>query len=822
MSEYRSHPSLTDTDGDGLRDGEECYRRCNPITTNNEANAPVTGNPRVADTDDDGFNDYVDPDTLRSNQPPDVRYETAEVVFYEDRFVVRARGENGASDIRRIDVRKYLDYYNPYPASDEWQDAEVRSRDTTGQWYEVSYNYRDDRFLYDKRPAQIEITVERRSGTAVEIEHYIPEGDPQRDGGEQDVTVEIATAGGFATSTTTTTIFEGGAALSTAVSGIAVGGGLVGVGYGSYYASVNTIEGETYRETIDQKRVPTLSEAERTVTPSEELGLTIGEATLYSGQEYVENTEDGSFERGFGLEHSTVTATTIESVLTNENARVVRDGRYTHVTAPADGEVVRVTLLAATGGIIRAQELGGTGRCDNIDDQERRENCKALIEGAVYGQTGMPNGTLSDQTQYADHPGYLVGWISGSSVPGADVPADIRDLTENLIQGRPGDASLDAVGLAPFLVSDTPKAIEAARKWTGEFGKRAKVHRIFQNSRFAGSLDGRSLDLYYRGVLRTEVPDENAKVIVETYDYETIQTLNDAGVLSRFDDQLSSFDDPATAASRLRKLDSETLLAATRADGIEEASTLIRNTERGDELLNGFSRAATEDFLQISTGQDDALRETITKSVYQAERFPGMSATVAEDFAQSTRLLEESSAVPAEDLRSIINEAIVRNQDALSRSRIPSNIKGGIHETVVHAQRVRQNSYSTYRIGLSGTLSNSDTVTESIRVVYQTADEVPESATIVGTTDSGNVIARVENSADSQFEFDGVPGRVSIVNELKSGNIDKSDTIDKITRITARGDDFVYYVDDQSKLTQPIIETIRQNGGSIRTTDIYE
>jgi len=199
-----------------------------------------------------------------------------------------------------------------------------------------------------------------------------------------------------------------------------------------------------------------------------------------------------------------------------------------------------------------------------------------------------------------------------------------------------------------------------------------------------------------------------------------------------------------------------------------------------------------------------------------------MSATVAEDFAQSTRLLEESSAVPAEDLRSIINEAIVRNQDALSRSRIPSNIKGGIHETVVHAQRVRQNSYSTYRIGLSGTLSNSDTVTESIRVVYQTADEVPESATIVGTTDSGNVIARVENSADSQFEFDGVPGRVSIVNELKSGNIDKSDTIDKITRITARGDDFVYYVDDQSKLTQPIIETIRQNGGSIRTTDIYE
>lgn len=75
----------------------------------------------------------------------------------------------------------------------------------------------------------------------------------------------------------------------------------------------------------------------------------------------------------------------------------------------------------------------------------------------------MPGGVFT--SGYQDNPGYLVGWIGVSAVPGIEWLTDSRDGLQNIGQGDWGEVALDGVSLLPILVDDAPKAISVTGKW---------------------------------------------------------------------------------------------------------------------------------------------------------------------------------------------------------------------------------------------------------------------------------------------------------------------------------------------------------------------
>ncbi|WP_207205305.1 hypothetical protein, partial [Methanolobus psychrotolerans] len=73
---------------------------------------------------------------------------------------------------------------------------------------------------------------------------------------------------------------------------------------------------------------------------------------------------------------------------------------------------------------------------------------RAIVIGAVFGETGIEGGSLSYLVDYeiASSPYYLVGWIGFSLVPVVGAVADARDAVQALINGDELGAALNAAG----------------------------------------------------------------------------------------------------------------------------------------------------------------------------------------------------------------------------------------------------------------------------------------------------------------------------------------------------------------------------------------
>jgi hypothetical protein len=95
-------------------------------------------------------------------------------------------------------------------------------------------------------------------------------------------------------------------------------------------------------------------------------------------------------------------------------------------------------------------------------------------------------------------------------------------------------------------------------------------------------LSGQPLRGYYRAI-GLSAPSQNARVILDSFEYDTLKTLSDEGQLSRLGDQLASTDDPTAAARRLVELDTQTLRELIAAGQAASVSRLI--DEAGDAGL---------------------------------------------------------------------------------------------------------------------------------------------------------------------------------------------------------------------------------------------
>lgn len=81
-------------------------------------------------------------------------------------------------------------------------------------------------------------------------------------------------------------------------------------------------------------------------------------------------------------------------------------------------------------------------------DPSKLEIGRAIVLGAVFGETGIDGGSLNYLVDYeiASSSYYLVGWIGFSLIPGIGAVADARDAVQALINGDELGAALNAAG----------------------------------------------------------------------------------------------------------------------------------------------------------------------------------------------------------------------------------------------------------------------------------------------------------------------------------------------------------------------------------------
>jgi hypothetical protein len=121
---------------------------------------------------------------------------------------------------------------------------------------------------------------------------------------------------------------------------------------------------------------------------------------------------------------------------------------------------------------------------------------EALMEGAALGEAGMPGRVA--ESQYANSPWYLIGWLSLAVLPVVDGPADLRDAAVNLANGNLGAALLDLLGLIPAVINDLPKTLEVIKIWIANYpGKTGEALRLVSSS-FLGGVPENRVDDYYK------------------------------------------------------------------------------------------------------------------------------------------------------------------------------------------------------------------------------------------------------------------------------------------------------------------------------------
>ena len=93
-----------------------------------------------------------------------------------------------------------------------------------------------------------------------------------------------------------------------------------------------------------------------------------------------------------------------------------------------------------------------------------------LLKGAIFGQTGMPDGINSVDS--ANSVFYVLGQLAGTFIPTLGSVADARDALQDAWNGKWGTAALSAVGAIPGLgkLTEGQLAIKHLENWKASFG----------------------------------------------------------------------------------------------------------------------------------------------------------------------------------------------------------------------------------------------------------------------------------------------------------------------------------------------------------------
>ncbi|MDV2481258.1 PEGA domain-containing protein [Methanoculleus sp. Wushi-C6] len=114
---------------------------------------------------------------------------------------------------------------------------------------------------------------------------------------------------------------------------------------------------------------------------------------------------------------------------------------------------------------------------------------RAIILGAVFGETGLPGGLFYGMVgeETASSPYYMVGWIGFSCLPAVGGIADIRDAVQAILNGDPVGAAMNAAGAIPG-PGDGIKITGAIACYTGKFPWKARELGVLLSKELLGSL----------------------------------------------------------------------------------------------------------------------------------------------------------------------------------------------------------------------------------------------------------------------------------------------------------------------------------------------
>ncbi|WP_135661692.1 hypothetical protein [Halorhabdus rudnickae] len=332
-----SNPARKDTDSDGLDDYEEVR--------------VWDTNPHISDTDNDNLNDQVDPDPVEENALPEVEYTTARsYLIYQDQFRVRASGTDGAEDIEDITVHKYIDPPNPL-IGDQWQDATGTVISSSGEWYEIRFDYRDERRFTEARPDRLKIMVTDELGNDVTILH-------DRENGDGVVKAGLAAGATVAVPSSTVGSF-GGPPGWAAVAGVTVGATVVG---GAMELSADSVHGHHQSQKFEISVPSTEAVGSWETASGLEVALTTG--TVYA----TEVSHGREYTRGFGWEYIAATTSLSQADIQHviETGTVVEYGSNKYVIGDPLSDKDKA-ILTIIGGIAVAAESyeSTTDTCGN-------------------------------------------------------------------------------------------------------------------------------------------------------------------------------------------------------------------------------------------------------------------------------------------------------------------------------------------------------------------------------------------------------------------------------------------------------------------------
>lgn len=760
-----SNPTDADTDGDGLTDYDEAEE--------------IGSDPTLSDTDGDGLIDSRDPDIGQDSVPVSFGVRSSD---YGDYLIIEDVGPNG---IDSIDVRAYYDPDSPLDDPfwkddagttvdiDELSDDELALFATTypieeSDEYVVAI---DSIGWANESPEKYELTV--TDGPGNEVTYEIE----PRDGGAgaQIQKGSVALGGAAAVGTPGFVLDEA----------VIIGGGLLIGGIVTLATVDNSVDVQQFSPDLQLSRE--INQYELDTRPTEV------EVTFPTGKVY-----DQPAGRGYGWEYiqaaTTVTSqATIEEALNSENAviteREYADGNEIRrlVAEVNEGELVAVVLAGSGGGtVIKAWKYSTAGLCDVSDSNpEDRERCKALIEGALLGEAGMPDGVTS--SEYNDEPAYLVGWVGLSFTPGFDIPADIRDAAQNLANGDNFDAALDAIGLAPFVVNDFPKAASAIRTWVRANPDKAdEAYAALDDAGIKRLVRDEDLDEYLDAFGLGKFADrDDAAKLADSYDGQTLFKLNNGGSDEAIDEagRLADAGKASTVNRLADELDGPTFRAVLDAGKADEAEVLIDSTASGAELLDAMKTEELQDFLRISTGQGDDLRVAITKT-YGYDGSPDLTAEGVEQFVRDYNRISDVDGTDE-----LLNQRIARFAD-FSGERFAiqanSNIKGAIYEAHLGANYIDESS-SIRRVGGEPNIAEvQDQVLNNPELREELASRIPFEKTDVEASQEELINEALTEGNTIELDLLTDTGDSLVYTEAKAKqNIETREMVKKAIRIEA-------------------------------------
>jgi len=214
------------------------------------------------------------------------------------------------------------------------------------------------------------------------------------------------------------------------------------------------------------------------------------------GDDLLDDEENG-YRDGFGRWHTT------DPNLIDTDGDGLADGFEAGETVTENGKTVRKQRSDPTkadtddDGLDDMAELGwgtdpfnpdsdGDGLLDGVDPEPTKPEGKtvdlslaeigrAIILGAVFGETGLPGGYFHGMVgdEIASSPYYMVGWIGFSCLPAVGGIADIRDAVQAIINGDAVGAAMNAAGAIPG-PGDGVKVTGAVACFTGKYPWKAR------------------------------------------------------------------------------------------------------------------------------------------------------------------------------------------------------------------------------------------------------------------------------------------------------------------------------------------------------------